>query len=71
MQQLTIRGKATRRPDLIVYINGLPMVFVELKNAIESTQQAYTKNLSDYRARHPTLFHYNMVVSFPTPSTPR
>ncbi|MPR37447.1 type I restriction endonuclease subunit R [Salmonirosea aquatica] len=62
VQQLTIRGKATRRPDLIVYINGLPMVFVELKNAIESTQQAYTKNLSDYRRDIPTLFHYNMVV---------
>lgn len=62
VQQLTIRGKATRRPDLIVYINGLPMVFVELKNAVESTQQAYTKNLSDYRRDIPTLFHYNLVV---------
>ena len=62
VQQLTIRGKATRRPDLIVYINGLPMVFVELKNAIESTQQAYTKNLTDYKRDIPALFHYNLVV---------
>lgn len=62
VQQLTIRGKATRRPDLIVYINGLPMVFVELKNAVESTRQAYDKNLSDYRRDIPTLFHYNLVV---------
>lgn len=62
VQQLTIRGKATRRPDLVVYINGLPMVFVELKNAVESTQQAYTKNLTDYKRDIPTLFHYNLVV---------
>ena len=62
VQQLTIKGKATRRPDLIVYINGLPMVFVELKNAVEQTQQAFTKNLSDYRRDIPALFHYNLVV---------
>ncbi|RYC70023.1 type I restriction endonuclease subunit R [Spirosoma sordidisoli] len=62
VQQLTIRGKATRRPDLIVYINGLPMVFVELKNAVESTRQAYDKNLTDYKRDIPTLFHYNLVV---------
>jgi type I restriction enzyme R subunit len=62
VQQLTIRGKACRRPDLIVYINGLPMVFVELKNAVEATQQAYTKNLTDYRRDIAQLFHYNLVV---------
>lgn len=62
VQQLTIKGKSTRRPDLIVYINGLPMVFVELKNAVESTQQAYTKNLTDYKRDIPSLFHYNLLV---------
>jgi type I restriction enzyme R subunit len=62
VQQLTIRGKSTRRPDLLVYINGLPMVFVELKNAIEATRQAYDKNLIDYRRDIPQLFEYNLVV---------
>lgn len=62
VQQLTIRGKATRRPDLVIYINGLPMVFVELKNATEATRQAYDKNLSDYKRDIPTLFHYNLVT---------
>ncbi|QJD81543.1 type I restriction endonuclease subunit R [Spirosoma rhododendri] len=62
VQQLTVRGKAARRPDLVVYVNGLPMVFVELKNAVESTQQAYAKNLTDYRRDIPALFHYNLVV---------
>lgn len=62
IQQLTIRGKAVRRPDLLIYVNGLPFVFIELKNAVESTRQAYDKNLSDYRRDIPQLFHYNLVV---------
>lgn len=62
VQQLTIRGKATRRPDLLIYVNGLPLVFVELKNAIEAARQAYDKNLIDYRRDIPQLFHYNLVA---------
>lgn len=62
IQQLTIRGKAARRPDLLIYVNGLPMVFIELKNAVEATRQAYDKNLSDYRSDIPQLFDYNLVV---------
>ncbi len=62
VQQLTIRGKATRRPDLLVFVNGLPLVFVELKNATEDTRQAYEKNLTDYRRDIAQLFDYNLVV---------
>ena len=62
VQQLTIRGKATRRPDLLVFVNGLPLVFVELKNATEDTRQAYDKNLTDYRRDIGQLFDYNLVV---------
>jgi type I restriction enzyme R subunit len=62
IQQLTIRGKATRRPDLLIYVNGLPFVFIELKNAVEKTRQAYDKNLTDYRRDIAQLFHYNLVV---------
>lgn len=62
VQQLTIRGKATRRPDLFIYINGLPLVFIELKNAIETTRQAYDKNLTDYRRDIPQVFDYNLVA---------
>src|SRR6201988_987892 len=62
IQQLTIRGRVTRRPDLLIYINGLPFVFIELKNAVEATQQAYDKNLVDYRRDIPQLFHYNLVA---------
>lgn len=62
VQQLTIHGKATRRPDLLIYVNGMPFVFVELKNAVEATRQAYDKNLVDYRRDIPQLFHYNLVA---------
>ncbi len=62
VQQLTIRGKTTRRPDLLIYVNGLPLVFVELKNAVEATRQAYDKNLLDYRRDIPQLFDWNLVV---------
>jgi type I restriction enzyme R subunit len=62
IQQLTIRGKAMRRPDLLIYVNGMPFVFIELKNAVEATRQAYDKNLSDYRRDIPQLFDYNLAV---------
>ncbi len=62
VQQLTIRGKSPRRPDLLIYVNGLPLVFIELKNAVESARQAYDKNLTDYRRDIPQLFDYNLVA---------
>ncbi|MGH9853259.1 MAG: type I restriction endonuclease, partial [Blastocatellia bacterium] len=62
IQQLTIRGKAPRRPDLLIFVNGLPLVFIELKNRVEATRQAYDKNLSDYRRDIPQLFDYNLAV---------
>jgi type I restriction enzyme R subunit len=62
VQQLTIKGKTNRRPDLLVFVNGLPLVFVELKNATEDTRQAYDKNLTDYRRDIGQLFDYNLVV---------
>jgi type I restriction enzyme R subunit len=62
VQQLTIKGKKTRRPDLLVFVNGLPLVFVELKNSTEETRQAYDKNLTDYRRDIEQLFDFNLVV---------
>ena len=50
-----------RRPDVIVFVNGLPLVFIELKNADVKVEQAYTKNLTDYRNDIPNLFAFNQV----------
>lgn len=50
---------AYRRPDVILYINGLPLVFVELKNSNVKLRNAYEDNLRSYRHDIPQLFHTN------------
>jgi type I restriction enzyme R subunit len=52
----------TRRPDLLLYINGLPMVMMELKNATEKVKGGYDINLRRYKRDIPQLFWYNMFV---------
>jgi len=52
----------TRRPDLLLYINGLPLVMIELKNATEKVKVGYDKNLQDYKRDIPQLFWYNLFV---------
>lgn len=52
----------TRRPDLLLYVNGLPLVMIELKNATEKAKVGYDKNLKDYKRDIPQLFWYNMFV---------
>ncbi|PWQ93095.1 type I restriction endonuclease subunit R [Leucothrix arctica] len=48
-----------RRPDVILYVNGLPLVFIELKNANVKLKTAYTVNLADYKNDIPQLFYFN------------
>ena len=52
----------TRRPDLLLYINGLPLVMIELKNATEKVKSGYDKNLKDYQRDIPQLFWFNLLV---------
>ncbi len=52
----------TRRPDLLLYVNGLPLVMIELKNATEKVKVGFDKNLKDYRRDIPQLFYYNLFV---------
>ncbi|MCL2129068.1 MAG: type I restriction endonuclease subunit R [Treponema sp.] len=60
--QMWIRGEVHwRRPDLIIFINGLPLVFIELKNSNINVKNAYDKNLADYRRDIPWLFNYNQI----------
>lgn len=66
VQQLSIEYQRldgiTRRPDLLLYINGLPLVYIELKNASENIKKGYDKNLADYQRDIPQLFYYNLFV---------
>ena len=63
VNQLTIKGpRETRRPDAIVYINGLPVVVMEFKTAIEENttiHDAYIQITNRYMRGIPELFKYN------------
>lgn len=62
VSQLWIKGQVVRRrPDLLVYVNGLPLIFIELKNSNVALRTAYEDNLTNYRHDIPLLFHYNVV----------
>ncbi|RLA52959.1 MAG: deoxyribonuclease [Gammaproteobacteria bacterium] len=50
-----------RRPDVLLYINGLPLVFVELKNSNVKLRSAYDDNLTNYKADIPQLFLCNAL----------
>ncbi|GHC54353.1 type I restriction endonuclease subunit R [Roseibacillus persicicus] len=49
----------TRRPDLIGFVNGLPLVLIEFKKPGVNVREAFDKNLADYKGAIPQLFHYN------------
>ncbi|NOZ09516.1 MAG: type I restriction endonuclease subunit R [Gammaproteobacteria bacterium] len=53
-----------RRPDILLYINGLPLVFIELKNSTIKLRTAYDDNLTNYKADIPQLFLANALCVF-------
>jgi type I restriction enzyme R subunit len=52
----------TRRPDVLLYVNGLPLVMIELKNATEKVKSGFDINLRRYKRDIPQLFWYNCFV---------
>ena len=61
--QFWIAGETyTKRTDLLGFINGIPLVFMELKAHTEPVQKAYDDNFRDYRQTIPQLFWYNALV---------
>lgn len=62
VSQMWIKGETHwRRPDLIIFINGFPMVFIELKNSNIPVKNAYDINLKNYLKDIPYLFNYNQI----------
>jgi len=51
-----------RRADLVGFVNGLPLVFVELKAHHRRLEHAYNDNLRDYRRTIPQLFVPNAII---------
>ena len=52
----------TRRPDLICFVNGIPLILMEFKRIDENLYSAYNDNLRDYKDTIPHLFWYNAVI---------
>ena len=61
--QMWISGEMyLKRPDLIGFINGLPLLLMEFKRIDEPVYSAYTDNLRDYKDTIPELFRYNALI---------
>lgn len=62
-QQFWVTGDMyKRRADLIGFVNGLPLIFIELKAINEDLKKAYDDNLTDYKDTIPQLFWYNTFI---------
>ncbi|MBM4456545.1 MAG: type I restriction endonuclease subunit R, partial [Chloroflexi bacterium] len=51
-----------RRADLVGFVNGLPLVFIELKASHKRLENAFRDNLRDYKTAIPQLFWYNAFI---------
>ena len=50
------------RPDVVGFVNGIPLVFMELKKPSVKLRAAYEQNLKDYKNVIPHMFHCNAVI---------
>ena len=58
--QLWVKGeRGFRRPDVLLYVNGMPLVFIELKNSNVKLRTAFDDNLTNYKREIPQLFLTN------------
>ena len=58
VRQLEVVGELySRRPDVVGFVNGIPLVFFELKAHAKDLRNAYEDNLKDYKVTIPELFH--------------
>ena len=64
VNQLVVKeNNNEKRFDVVIYINGLPLVFVELKNATDekaTIKKAYTQ-IQNYKTAVPSIFYYNSI----------
>lgn len=62
VNQMWIKGHFRyRRPDVLLFVNGLPVVFIELKNSTVKIEESYNKNLVSYRSDIPNVFAMNQI----------
>jgi type I restriction enzyme R subunit len=63
-QFTVIHGENNRRPDIILFVNGLPLVVLELKNAVDehATLGGAYNQLQTYKLQIPQLFRFNELL---------
>ena len=63
--QFTVtENNVKKRPDVVIFVNGLPLVVIELKNPADedaTVHKAYTQ-LQNYKSAIPSLFYYNGIM---------
>lgn len=63
-QFTVIEGQHNRRPDILIFVNGLPLAVIELKNAADEEATIWTAfgQLQTYKNEIPSLFAFNEVL---------
>ena len=63
-QFIVTEGQHTRRPDVVVFLNGLPVAVIELKNPADENATIWSafQQLQTYQAQIPSLFNTNAVL---------
>lgn len=65
IREFRVKGAVyERRADIIGFVNGLPLLFIECKNIHRNLRTAFDGNFSDYKDTVPYLFYHNAVVMF-------
>jgi type I restriction enzyme, R subunit len=63
VNQLWITGQVyKRRADIVGFVNGIPLVFIELKASHKHIENAHNDNLRDYKDTVPQIFWYNTFI---------
>ena len=63
VKEMKIHGDTyRRRTDIVGFVNGIPLLFIELKGTNVDVQDAYTCNYTDYLDTIPHLFYYNAFL---------
>lgn len=65
VNQFTVsENRHTRRPDIVLFVNGLPLAIIELKNPADEEATIWTafQQLQTYKAELPTLFAFNELL---------
>lgn len=64
VNQFTVIGQKERRPDIVLFVNGIPLVVIELKNIAdeEATIWKAYEQLQTYKNQIPQLFRFNEIL---------